>query len=616
MYAHLSSSRFCLTRSREAAKLKVVSFAFFAALREIREVLDFCYRWGVSICFAILIAAWLLHGATIAVSASIAQSAPQRQVFVPYSPPDGPYPSHSIFWLGAVGPTLNYADVRLIYYESALKITIHVVDRRLWYDETPSAPDLTNWDAISLYLDHGAEPGNAPGPTSYRFVGQLWTSTNDRTRQAVYQGDGASWTPTALPVQIGSTWRGNGPNDDTDDKGWQIDFLIPFSALGVSGAPSTGETWRIAVAVHDRDDRAGAAIPDTLWPEAMNGGAPASWGLMTFGLPRHEASASQPSEKITIREGVNGAHVQDAHVGGHTTCGDGVDHWSEWGEKNYAGYNQINIQNQWDVSDYPCFSKYYVTFPLDQLPSSTEVVSATLTMYLFGNAGYEPGQAPPSSIHAFAIAEDWDEATINWNNAPLPTRNLSMAWVHPVDFYAEWPGIPYTWDVSSAAIEAHKSGEPLRLALYSTEGEMHSGKYFWSSDADEAGRPQLTIHFGDSASYTLAVEPQTQVIDPGATARYSIKVGVGVGFTDPVNLTVAPSLAPGLSLRIEGPTHFGPPGGQTSLIVTDTRQEQPANMGQWFTIPITAATTTTEQVVQVRLLIGGDRFFLPFIRID
>ena len=39
----LSSSRFCLTRRREGAKLKMVSFAFFAASREIREVLNlFC----------------------------------------------------------------------------------------------------------------------------------------------------------------------------------------------------------------------------------------------------------------------------------------------------------------------------------------------------------------------------------------------------------------------------------------------------------------------------------------------------------------------------------------------------------------------------------------------
>jgi len=27
--------------------------------------------------------------------------------------------------------------------------------------------------------------------------------------------------------------------------------------------------------------------------------------------------------------------------------------------------NHVNVQNQSDISDWPCFSKYYVTFPLD-----------------------------------------------------------------------------------------------------------------------------------------------------------------------------------------------------------------------------------------------------------
>jgi hypothetical protein len=38
---NFSSSRFRLTQRREAAKLKMVSFVFFAASREIREVLNF-----------------------------------------------------------------------------------------------------------------------------------------------------------------------------------------------------------------------------------------------------------------------------------------------------------------------------------------------------------------------------------------------------------------------------------------------------------------------------------------------------------------------------------------------------------------------------------------------
>lgn len=40
-FPKFSSARHCLTQKREAAKLKMTSYAFFAAAREIREVLKF-----------------------------------------------------------------------------------------------------------------------------------------------------------------------------------------------------------------------------------------------------------------------------------------------------------------------------------------------------------------------------------------------------------------------------------------------------------------------------------------------------------------------------------------------------------------------------------------------
>jgi hypothetical protein len=227
----------------------------------------------------------------------------------------------------------------------------------------------------------------------------------------------------------------------------------------------------------------------------MGANQPSTWGQLHFGLPTYTPLPATLGETIAVRHGVNGAIVTDAHVGGHATCGAGIDHWSDWGEANYAMYDQINIQNQWDIADYPCFSKYFVTFPLDALPPGKIPISATVTLYLFGNAGYEPGDAQLSVIEALTIAEDWDEATINWNNAPLAVENIARTSVQPVDFFD--PGVPYTWDVSRAVAEAYENSEPLRLAFYSADGEYHSGKYFWSSDANESVRPILQVQLGD-----------------------------------------------------------------------------------------------------------------------
>jgi hypothetical protein len=206
-----------------------------------------------------------------------------------------------------------------------------------------------------------------------------------------------------------------------------------------------------------------------------------------------------------IRHNLNGASVVDADVGGGSNCGQAVDpdFFDEWGDSNYAGEGDLNVQNQGDVADWPCFSKYYVTFPLDAIPSGKVILSATLALHQFGNAGYEPGDALRSLIQVLTVAEDWDEATLTWNNAPLAVENVSRAWVDPLSSFPGWPGVPREWDVSLAVAEAYASGSPLRLAMYSADYAYHSGKYFVSSDTGDwnaVGRPTLTVVWGGAVA--------------------------------------------------------------------------------------------------------------------
>lgn len=420
------------------------------------------------------------------VAALRAPEASTRRVNVP-NLTAAPY-APALSWLGKVTPTTNYADLRALYYDEQLEVILHIFDRRLWHAETPNSNDLTQWDAASLLLQLDGNRGDAPTASSYRFVKQLWDLP---TSKAAYQGNGADWIAAQTVFTATTAWRGNNPNDNLDDKGWSVTFIVPFKSLGLSGPPAAGAIWGLGVAIHDRDEAAFDSLPDQRWPEALAPSQPASWGQLRFGVPTYNPPPATTTNVITIRQGLAGVVVKDAHVGGHTICGDGLDHWSEWGDANYAGFAQVNIQNQWDISDFPCFSKYYVTFPLNSIPTNQQIVSATVTLNLFGNAGYEPGQAQPSAIQALVVADDWDEETISWNNAPLPIENVSVTWVKPVDFFD--PGVPYDWDVSRAVADAYSTGQPLRLVFYSTDGDYHSGKYFWSSDASESVRPTLKV---------------------------------------------------------------------------------------------------------------------------
>src|SRR5262249_19441457 len=151
----------------------------------------------------------------------------------------------------------------------------------------------------------------------------------------------------------------------------------------------------------------------------------------------YQAPTVTSPQTQTIQHKLNGAVVADADVGGYTTCGGALDYWTQWGNANYAGGADFNIQNESDISDYPCFARYYVTFPLSSLPVGQGVVSATLTLHEFGGSG-APGQATPSQIEVSTVGNDWSEASVTWNNGPYALENVSEAQVDPLTVTPPW----------------------------------------------------------------------------------------------------------------------------------------------------------------------------------
>lgn len=421
-----------------------------------------------------------------------------QRVNSPYFTNNIEFVETAIFWLGEVNPTDNYADVRVGYTETELFVHVAIFDRLLWYDKNPSPSDLSAWDAVSLYLDMEGNQGSTPDKHTYRFDGQLSWWEDRSPYQNAYQGSSQGWEITSLPFTTDVGHRGN-PNDNTRDSGWRITYRIPFTSFGLSSPPVEGVVWGLGVAVHDRDDASGTPIADQTWPAGIDSERSRSWGQLAFGLPTRTQQQQRIEGSVSIRHGLNGANVVDGEVGGHTNCGANLNRFTQWGEANYAHIDRINIQNQYDVSDFPCFSKYYINFPLDMIPQGKVISSATLTLYQFGNAGGgEWGTAPSSLIQVFTVSENWQETLITWNNAPQAVENQSRSWVPWLSSYPGAKGIPRTWDVTMAVSEAYLSGDNASLALYSADSARHSGKYFWSSDyvLDES-RPTLSVTWTD-----------------------------------------------------------------------------------------------------------------------
>lgn len=432
-----------------------------------------------------------------------APPASQRRVNAPFFAGDVAFEQMAIFWFGYLSETSNYADVRVGYNQSGLTVYVAAFDRYLWYDESPSAETLTDWDAVTLLINTDTETSILTD-SAFRFVAQLSTAPSADHRSS-YRGSAGNWQIASLPFDTLPGWRGEALNNNNGtDRGWAMTFTIPFSTLGLSAAPpTTGSEWRLALQLHDRDGRTEAPQPVQVWPETLQRDQPATWGRLRFGLPIYTPPVIAPAgETIVRRPTQNDASVPDADVGSAITnqCpGDDSHIWNEWANRNYGSATGINIQNQSDISDWPCFAKYYVTFPLDALPPDKIIISATLTLHQFGNAG-DANQAQPSWIQVLTAAENWQENTITWNNAPLAWENVTGRWVDPMRSPLNWPGVPWTWDVTYAVAAAYQNGEPIRLILYEADSAYHSGKYFVSSNTGDwniEGRPTLRIVWGD-----------------------------------------------------------------------------------------------------------------------
>ena len=420
-----------------------------------------------------------------------------RRVNAPHFDDEITFSERGVFWFGEVDNTKNYADVRVGYNNEVLVVELSVLDQWLWYDTTPTVQDLAAWDAATLYLNLTGNTGSTPDTNSHRFTIQLNSKTQDDAYETALTGDGTGWSTSNIDFQSFIGWRGQGFNDTQRDNGWRGAFIVPFANLGLSGPPTEGTIWGIGLSLHDRDDLSGTSIPDQIWPETINFNQPATWGQLQFGLPVYVPPSATPDTVVTIRQGLNGQTVRDAHVGGHSTCGQAFapNFFDSWGSANYANYPQINIQNQDDVADWPCFSKYYITFPLDTLPADKAIISASVSLIQFGNANW--AQAKPSLIQALTVAEAWDEASLTWNNAPLALENVARSWVHPMPQISNPPPQTWEWDVSQAVAVAYKEDTPLQLAFYSADADYHSGKYFWASEANENSRPTLKVLLGN-----------------------------------------------------------------------------------------------------------------------
>jgi hypothetical protein len=444
------------------------------------------------------------------------QNGDMRRVNLPYFSDNIWWGESAVFWFGVpelkpdwTPPGRNYVDMRVGYNDEVLYLLVTVVDYFLWYNTSPQPfDDLTEYDAIALYLDMDHDRATSPQTDDYYFLSG-WRSSplgNAPQYQRQGRGDGGAWDLTWTGVWTdtsGANWSCNpGPNSNACgiDYGWMNSFEIPWSTLGLDGPPPPGTVWGMGIVLYDRDDAppAGYVAPEA-WPETLDTNNPLTWGEMAFAPPAYQPPPAAAGGTTVIRRGLGSSVVEDAWVGGGGDCSGGHEGGAD---NNYGDSTSLFVANQSVVADFPCFSKSFLRFYLDPIPPDKVIISATLTLHHWSNAEWT--QAKRSLIQLFTVDPDWEEHTVTWNNAPLARQNLSATWVEvrTPDDVPLFPGDSYDWDATQAVAEAYALGQPLSIGLYTGAPHYHSSKYFTSSEAgdwNEVGRPTLTVLWGDLA---------------------------------------------------------------------------------------------------------------------
>lgn len=350
--------------------------------------------------------------------------------------------------------------------------------------------------------------GNVSGGNNYISLRLVGNTDGLRMRlqaidQSLTPGDVVTVTLNGVPF---SAWAPVPRGNDNDDlRGWAASSgVLPWATFG--SAPVAGDTWPLVIERVDADSGKATSVQ-------------VQDSTVRWGLPDYAGRQTANFVDVPL--------TGDAMLGGSTDCGapDYPDYFPTWGLRNWGDSPYATVENQWDIADWPCYNALIAKWELPTLPEGATFAGAELTAWMFGQMGYGPGYADDGTQdtiwQAYAVPATWDETTVNWDNAPSFTENVSWTTVYPVPDAPAWDGqpIPYSFDVAEIVRRAYARGDSLASVLFNTSaGQYHSGKYFYSREG--ALKPVVRIYYELPATATpspTATMPPTQTPSPTAT---------------------------------------------------------------------------------------------------
>lgn len=213
-------------------------------------------------------------------------------------------------------------------------------------------------------------------------------------------------------------------------------------------------------------------------------------------------------------------------------------------------------------------------------------------------------------------------AVENYNTSQPTDLDYDNLWNNDTSDLVRWNNIRYgtlaafttatgqeTHGLSVAPGFANSTGGD--YTLDSASSLIDAGGVIPGIDDDYMGiAPDIGAFEYPEYGFALTATPASRAILPGGVATYAIGVQPIGGFTSTVTLVTA---SPSLSLTL----HLGPAlvtvPAQATLIVTDSHPGPSLLPGLWFTLPVTATAQGVTQTLNLSLLVGGARVWLPWV---
>ena len=163
----------------------------------------------------------------------------------------------------------------------------------------------------------------------------------------------------------------------------------------------------------------------------------------------------------------------------------------------------LNVRSYYDGLTHSN-QRSYIQFNISAIPESAKILSAILWLYK-NPEGANPGVR---DIQVFRVTSAWNEYTLNWNNQPETSQELSA--FSNVKGAMEW----YSWDLTEDVKGWHKGSainHGVMLKDKAEDSRIDYASVFLSREASHPENPFMKVDITENGSETTTTQtlPET-----------------------------------------------------------------------------------------------------------